>query len=156
MSVTRSVHKVRTYKEYHSVCPLGGIGTLPVSQPLSRQRVCPSPQNRGGGHTRLRVRGWESPNSDDSRKSLALCLLCGSVYLLLSELVRLAAARCECWILKNSCANKVLEAGVLESNFPTVPIFKKQHILNIRIVYQHIDTSDLKLPTVTYVRCLML
>jgi hypothetical protein len=27
-------------------------------------------------HTRLRVRGWGSPNSDDWRKSLALCLLC--------------------------------------------------------------------------------
>jgi hypothetical protein len=51
---------------------------LELSQPLSRQRVCPSPQNRGGGgHTRLRVRGWGSPNSDDWRKSLALCLLCG-------------------------------------------------------------------------------
>jgi hypothetical protein len=40
--------------------------------------VCPSPRNlRGGGHIRLRVRGWGSPNSDDWRKSLALCLLCG-------------------------------------------------------------------------------
>jgi hypothetical protein len=29
-----------------------------------------------GGHTRREVRGWESPNSDDWRKSLALCLLC--------------------------------------------------------------------------------
>ncbi len=34
----------------------------------------PLPQNRrGGGHTRLRVSGWGSPNSDDWRKSLALC-----------------------------------------------------------------------------------
>jgi hypothetical protein len=47
-----------------------------LSQPLSRQRVCPFPQNRGGAHL-LRVRGWGSPNSDDWRKSLALCLLCG-------------------------------------------------------------------------------
>jgi hypothetical protein len=53
---------------------------LGLSQPLSRQRVCPSPPNRGVGHTRLRVRGWGSPNSDDRRKSFALCLLCGSVY----------------------------------------------------------------------------
>ncbi len=29
----------------------------------------------GSGHTRLRVRGWGSSNSDDWRKSLALCLL---------------------------------------------------------------------------------
>jgi hypothetical protein len=45
---------------------------------LAMQRVCPFPQNRGvgGGLTRLRVRGWGSPNSDDWRKSLALCLLC--------------------------------------------------------------------------------
>jgi hypothetical protein len=48
---------------------------LGFSQPLSRQRVCPSPQNRGGGggeHTHLRVRVGGSPNSDDFwRKSLA-------------------------------------------------------------------------------------
>ncbi len=28
-------------------------------------------------YTRLRVKGWRSPNSDDWRKGLALCLLCG-------------------------------------------------------------------------------
>jgi hypothetical protein len=71
--------KVNTEYEYMksatSVCPLVGIGTLPT--PLSRQRMCPSHQNRGGGgHTRLRVRGWGSTNSDDVRKSLALCLPC--------------------------------------------------------------------------------
>jgi hypothetical protein len=51
---------------------------LGLSQPLSRQRVFPSLQNRGvgGGHIRLRVRGRGTPNSDDLRKSLALCLLC--------------------------------------------------------------------------------
>jgi hypothetical protein len=46
---------------------------LGLFHPLSRQRVCPSPR---GGHTRLQVRGWGSPNTDDWRKSLALCLLC--------------------------------------------------------------------------------
>ncbi len=35
---------------------------LGLYQPLSRQRVCPSPQSRGRRHTRLRVRGWGSPN----------------------------------------------------------------------------------------------
>ncbi len=53
---------------------------LGLSQSLSRQRVCPSPPEpwgEGGGHTRLRVRGRGCPNSDDSGKSLALCLLCG-------------------------------------------------------------------------------
>ncbi len=41
-------HKVRTYKEYHSVCPSSELG---LSQPLSRQRVFPSPQKQGGGGT---------------------------------------------------------------------------------------------------------
>ncbi len=65
-------HKVLIYKEYHTVCP---SSELEFSQALSRQQVCSSPQNRGG-HTRLQVRGWKSPNSDDWRKSLALCLIC--------------------------------------------------------------------------------
>ncbi len=38
--------KVRIYKEYHSVCPLVGIGTLPT--PLSPASV-PLPPERGGG-----------------------------------------------------------------------------------------------------------
>ncbi len=39
---------------------------------FSRQRVCPSPQNwGGGGHTRLRVLGWGSANSDDWRQKLS-------------------------------------------------------------------------------------
>jgi hypothetical protein len=51
---------------------------LGLSQPISRQRVCPPPRTGGGGgHTGLRVRCWGSPNFDDWRKSLALCLLCG-------------------------------------------------------------------------------
>jgi hypothetical protein len=46
-------HKVHIFTEYHSVCPLVGIGTLPVSHPLSRQRMCPSPryQKGGGAHS---------------------------------------------------------------------------------------------------------
>jgi hypothetical protein len=56
-------HKVRTYKEYHSVCPSSELG---LSQPLSRQRVFPSPQKQGGGGTL--ACGWGvggSPNSDE-------------------------------------------------------------------------------------------
>ncbi len=47
---------------------------------LSRQRVCPFPRTKGGGHTRLRVRGWRNLNSNDWIKSLALCLLCAGPY----------------------------------------------------------------------------
>jgi hypothetical protein len=46
---------------------------LGLPQPLSRQRVCPSPPEPGGGGGR----GRGSPNSDDWRKRLVLCLLCG-------------------------------------------------------------------------------
>ncbi len=50
---------------------------LGLSQPHPHQRVCPSTsETGGGGHTRLRARGWGSHNSDDWRKGLALCLLC--------------------------------------------------------------------------------
>ncbi len=43
---------------------------------LASECAPPPGTKRGGGHTRLRVRGWGSPNSDDWRKSLVLCLLC--------------------------------------------------------------------------------
>jgi hypothetical protein len=46
--------------------------------PLSTASV-PLPPEPKGGHTRLRARGWGSPNSDDWRKSLALCQLSGRI-----------------------------------------------------------------------------
>jgi hypothetical protein len=42
-------HKVHTYKEYHSVCPLDGIGTLPP--PLSPVNVPLPPEPKGVGDT---------------------------------------------------------------------------------------------------------
>ncbi len=54
----------------------------PSSHPLSAERVCnppPPPNQRSGEHTNLRVR-VEGHNSDDWRKSLVLCLLCGAGY----------------------------------------------------------------------------
>ncbi len=48
---------------------------LGVSQPLSRQRVCPSPQNRGG--STLAGEGLGESQFRRLEKSLALCLLCG-------------------------------------------------------------------------------
>ncbi len=61
-------HKVLIYKKFHSVCPLVGDSELGLSHPFSRQRVCHSPRSKGG-HTRLRVRGWGSLNSDEGEKS---------------------------------------------------------------------------------------
>jgi hypothetical protein len=61
-------HKVLIYIEHHSVCPLVGIGTPP--HPFSHKRVCPPPPDqRVGGHTRLRLKGWGSPNSNDWRNA---------------------------------------------------------------------------------------
>ncbi len=42
---------------------LVGIGTLPP--PLSPASVLFPPKPKGVRHTRLRVRGWGSPNPDD-------------------------------------------------------------------------------------------
>ncbi len=67
-SVVYSCYSQSTYSrylEYNSVCPLVGIGNPPS----------PLPGTKEGVHIRLRVRGWGSPNLDDWRESLALCLL---------------------------------------------------------------------------------
>ncbi len=40
--------------------------------PSLASECAPPPRFKGGRHTRLRVRGWGSPNSDGWRKSLAL------------------------------------------------------------------------------------
>ncbi len=47
----------------------------PTPLTASECALPPGPKG-GGGHTRLRLNGWGSPNSYDWRKSLALCLLC--------------------------------------------------------------------------------
>ncbi len=52
------------------------IWDSPTPSPASEWATHPKP--KGGGHTRL----WGSPNSEDWRKSLALCLLCGVSYIL--------------------------------------------------------------------------
>ncbi len=61
----RVYHKVRTYKEYHSVCPSSELGLLPTPHPQAS--VPPPPCFWGEGNTRWRERGWESPNSDEGR-----------------------------------------------------------------------------------------
>ncbi len=42
--------------------------------PFSRRRVCPPPHPlvRGGGHTRLRLKGWGSPNSNEGTYTVVL------------------------------------------------------------------------------------
>jgi hypothetical protein len=56
-------HKVRTYKEYHSVCPSSELGLPPTPHPQAS--VPPPPCFWGEGNARWRERGWESPNSDE-------------------------------------------------------------------------------------------
>jgi hypothetical protein len=77
-NVNHKMHKVHIYTEYHSVCPSSELG---LSHPFSRHGECaPPPELKGGGGIRLWARGRGSPNSDDRRKSLALCLLCDEMY----------------------------------------------------------------------------
>ncbi len=67
----------KTMNLYHSVSPLVGSGNPPpplqqasvctIHPPLPKRDVTHSPTGEGGG---------VSPNSDDWRKSLALCILC--------------------------------------------------------------------------------
>jgi hypothetical protein len=56
-------HKVRTYKEYHSVRPSSELALPPTPHPQAS--VLPPPCFWGEGNTRWRERGWESPNSDE-------------------------------------------------------------------------------------------
>ncbi len=58
-----SGHKVRTYKEYHSVCPSSELGLPPTPHPQAS--VPPPPVSGGRGTLAERERGWESPNSDE-------------------------------------------------------------------------------------------
>jgi hypothetical protein len=59
LSTTKYIY---IYLEYHSVCPLVGIGTPSKSA---------SPQNRGGGgvHSRLHVRWWGVPIQTTEEKA---------------------------------------------------------------------------------------
>jgi hypothetical protein len=56
-------HKVRTYKEYHSVWPSSELGLPPTPHPQAS--VPPPPCFWGEGNTRWQERGWESPNSNE-------------------------------------------------------------------------------------------
>ncbi len=52
-----SGHKVRIYKEYHSVCPLVGIGTLPTPPPRTGGEGAHSPAGEGLGEPQIRTTG---------------------------------------------------------------------------------------------------
>ncbi len=64
------------YLEYHSICPLVGIGTAPPSL-ASKYCMYPPPPPTQRGARSPAGEGVGSPNLDDWRKNLALCLLCG-------------------------------------------------------------------------------
>jgi hypothetical protein len=57
-------------------CQSPRLNRVPPPHPISPYRVCPPWNQRGGGHTRLRVREWGGgPNSENWRKAYSLCLL---------------------------------------------------------------------------------
>jgi hypothetical protein len=53
-----------------SVSPVVGIGTPPT--PLAAGECAPPPFGPGGGHTRLRLKGWGSPNSNEGTYTVVL------------------------------------------------------------------------------------
>ncbi len=68
-------HKVHTYQEYHSVCPLVGIGTLPP--PISPASVPLPPESKGGGaHSRAGEGLGESQVQRLEKKLSTLPTLC--------------------------------------------------------------------------------
>jgi hypothetical protein len=68
------------YQEYHRVCPLDRIGT--PSHPSPTSECVPSPELKGGGHTRLRLRGGSQLGRLEKKPSTVLCLLCGAELLI--------------------------------------------------------------------------
>ncbi len=60
------------YLEYHSVCPLVRL----VAPSLASESFSP-PEPKGGAHSPAGEWDGGCPNSDDWRKGLAHCLLCG-------------------------------------------------------------------------------
>jgi hypothetical protein len=65
---------IYVYREPHCMSPRRNWDSFNPS-PASECALPPRP--KGGGHTRLRLRGWGDPiPKTDWRKSLALCLLC--------------------------------------------------------------------------------
>ena len=68
LSIRFFFQKVRIHKEYHTTVY---VPSLYLEPPPPRN------QREGGGQAHSPAgEGWGSPNSDDWRKSLALCLLC--------------------------------------------------------------------------------
>ncbi len=70
-----TAHKVYTYKEYHSVCPLVGIETLPtpLSPAIVPQPLPPEPRG-GGGAPAPAGEGLEESQFRWVEKKLALFL----------------------------------------------------------------------------------
>ncbi len=62
------------YKEYHKFTVYVPSSKLGLSQPFSRQRVCPSPRNQRGGDSLACGWGLEESQFRRLEKSLALCL----------------------------------------------------------------------------------
>ncbi len=60
-------HKVLIYIEHHSVYMSTRWNWDPT--PLDASECALPPGPKGGGHTRLRLKGWGSPNSNDWRNA---------------------------------------------------------------------------------------
>jgi hypothetical protein len=83
------LYKGRKYKEYHSVCPLVRIGTLPSPNPSLASECAPPPEPGGGGvgrHTRLR--GGEGLGESQFRRLEKKLSTLPTLWLLTAQLPR--------------------------------------------------------------------
>ncbi len=97
--------------------PLFAVTNWDPPTPSSASECAPFPRNqRGGGrgHTRLRVRGWGSPNSNDWKHISALCLLyvCSEYW----ECVYLESSPWPCWCRQSwghpaACCSSACSSG---------------------------------------------
>jgi len=100
-----------------------------VSPTSSLASECaPTPGTKGGGGTRLRERRWGRPNSDDWRKGLALCLLCGfgnDLYRALKQNILF-----KMWTFRNVLATGFLLLGIF-----ICPEQASEYVKNMWILY---------------------
>ncbi len=116
-------HKVHIYLEYHSVYPRRwNWDPPPPFLPLASVPLPPEPKG-GGGLTRLRVRGWRSPNSNDWHSVYSVHRRYGTNFLLHHLIILNSGSmfRLFTWVLlpmRPSWPERFLTS----TRFPSVPI----------------------------------
>jgi hypothetical protein len=116
------------------------VGLGPPPPPCPQACVPPPPLVRGGGHTRWRGKGWESPNSDEGTHSVVfyIYVLC-AVRLLKEVLVKSCTLR---RLTRSALFHSVLSARFEpETKTETEPVF-----LNVYVAQESIPSNEFRQP----------